>query len=192
MTNFEKTGCVLVKGFIDPTAIQTVSRYMEYAVNQNQFGSDRNLDEVSSYYKYADPLIETILYNSKEEVEGITGKRLYPTYSYARLYLQGDALDPHIDRESCEISVTVNVATVGAPWPIWMQAAGQQPMSFVLEAGDAVIYKGCDVNHWREKAKMTKLNAQFMLHYVDQNGPYANFKWDKRFGLGLPDHTRSI
>lgn len=192
MTDFEKTGCVFVKGFIDPIAIQTVSRYMEYAVNQNQFGSDKKLDKTSSYYRYADPLIETILYNSKEAVEEVTGKKLYPTYSYARLYLQGDALDPHTDRESCEISVTVNVATVGTPWPVWMKGVGQQPMSFVLQPGDAIVYKGCEVTHWREQAKMTKLNAQFMLHYVDQNGPYANFKCDKRPSIGLPDHTRSI
>lgn len=184
MIDFDNTGCVLVKGFLDSQAVQTVSRYMEYALKQNAMLRNE-CEESPSYEKYADPLAETILSNSKEHVEDITGKSLYPTYSFSRIYVKGDLLQPHVDRESCEISVTVHVATVGKPWHIWMKPRGKEPMSFELEPGDAVVYKGCEVVHWREKAVDTDLNAQFMLHYVDQNGPYAEFKLDKRASLGV-------
>jgi hypothetical protein len=184
MTDFETNSCVLVKGFIDPQGIDTISRYMEYSLGQKNFVST-DYDPTSRYFKYADPLIETVLQNSLAHLEEITGKSLYPTYSYSRVYMQGDELKPHVDRESCEVSVTVHVATKGAPWPIWMKVPGKEPMSFVLEPGDAVVYKGCEVTHWREKAVDTEINAQFMLHYVDQQGPNAAFKWDKRPALGL-------
>jgi hypothetical protein len=189
MTNFQTKGCVLLKGFLDPQATATVSRYMEYTVKQQSFSAD---DPTSKYARYADPLSETILYNSKEELEKVTGFLLHPTYSYSRVYFKGDTLKPHVDRPSCEVSVTVHIATQGDPWPVWMQIPGKEPVSFILEPGDAVVYKGCEVKHWREKAVDTELNAQIMLHYVNQNGPHASFKWDERPGLGMLSSTRSM
>jgi hypothetical protein len=189
MNNFQTNGCVLLKGFIDPQGVQTISRYMEYSLKQQTFKLD---DPTSKYARYADPLVETILYNSREELEEVTGLSLHPTYSYSRVYVKGDDLKPHVDRPSCEISVTVHIATQGAPWPIWMKTPGKEPVSFILEPGDAVAYKGCEVTHWREKAVDTEINAQIMLHYVDQNGPNAAFKWDERIGLGMPNFARSM
>lgn len=190
MTNFDEAGCVLVKGFLDPQAAQTVSRYMEYALKQNAMPRDDRV-EAPSYARYGDPLTETILFNSLQHVEEITGKELYPAYSFSRIYVQGDELKPHIDRPSCEISLTVNVATKGKLWPIWMHVPGKEPISMTLEPGDAVVYKGCEVKHWREKAVDTDVNAQFMLHYVDKNGPYSKFKYDGRSSLGMPVSSKS-
>lgn len=188
MTEFQQKSCILVKGFIDPQAVQTLSRYMEYAVKNNEY--NKLSDRWSKYARYADPLMETVLYNSKEEVEHITGLELDPTYAYARVYVKGDEMPKHTDRPSCEISITVNVATKGELWPIWMQVPGQEPISMVLEPGDAVVYKGCEVPHWREKAVNTDVTAQFMLHYVDKNGPSAGYKFDTRPSLGMPISSR--
>jgi hypothetical protein len=184
MTNFSKTKCVVVRGFLDKQAADTVSQYLENSINQRTMVKT-SCSSACSYGKYSDALIEVILKNSREHVEQITGLKLYPTYSYARVYVKGDYLDPHVDRPPCEISVTVNVASVGEPWKIWMKVPGEEPVSFILEPGDAVVYKGCEVPHWREEPVGTKLTAQFMLHYVDQNGPFVDYKWDKRPALGL-------
>ena len=180
----------VIKGFIDPDMTSTVSRYMEYAFAQGAFV--RAPDPVTtSFFIYADPLIETLLYNCRGKIEGITGKQLYPTYSYARLYFSGDALKPHTDRAACEYSVTVNVANVGESWPMWVHAPDADRQAIVLEPGDAIVYKGCEVVHWRQKAEDNKITAQFMLHYVDQNGESAKHKWDMRPSLGIPLHLRT-
>lgn len=195
MTEFQKKGCVVVKSFIDKTTIATISQYMENKLLVNSWAerkADFNYHESpSQYMSYADPLTETILKSSTGSIEQITGLELYPTYSYSRIYLKGDELTPHVDRPSCEISITINVATVGKPWPIWMKAVDQDPMKIEIEPGDAVLYKGCEVTHWRDKMIDTDINVQFMMHYVDKNGPYASYKWDKRPGLGYPLNTRS-
>ena len=190
MNEFQQNSCVLIKGFLDPQSVGIMSRYMEYALKRDHFNSGD--DPESTTYKYADPLAETILYNSREEFEEITGLSLHPTYSFSRVYMKGDELKPHVDRPACEISVTVHVATQGEPWPIWMHVPGKEPVSYTLAPGDAIVYRGCDVLHWREKAVNTKLNAQFMLHYVDQNGPNARLKWDTRPSLGLPVTTKGM
>lgn len=183
MTKFQD--CVVIKNFLDPQSVDTISRYMEYVLKQGGMYLDEG-KEVRSYARYADPLIETVLQNSLPHVEEVTGKKLSPTYSFTRVYLNSDFLAPHTDRPSCEYSVTVNVAGVGKPWPIYMKPKGKEPMAFYLDPGDAVVYKGCEVVHWREKVDGTKITAQFMLHYVDQDGPYAGRKFDGRDMLGMP------
>ena len=62
----------------------------------------------------------------------------------------------------------------GKIWPIYINNT-----DIMLEEGDAVLYRGCEVVHWREPyTEGTKL-AQAFLHYVDANGPYTEWKNDK-------------
>ena len=191
MTDFNKTGYVIVKEFLDPVAVSTVSRYMEYKLKRKDFNAGVE-EEISTYSSYADPLTETILYNAKSDIENICQLELEPTYSYTRIYMKGDQLKKHVDRPSCEISVTVNVAIDGKPWSIWCQNPGDAPVECILHPGDAVVYKGCIVEHWREPLEHANFNAQFMLHYVDKNGKNVSYKWDNRSSLGLPSNTRRI
>ena len=186
MTEFQQKGYVLIKNFLDPDSVKTISRYLEYALKRypenNQGGGKGDASAISWY---ADPLIETVLQNSNEEMEKITGYKLFPSYSFTRVYQKGEELTPHVDRPACEISVTCHIATVGNPWPVWMQAPGEEPTQYTLEPGDACVYKGCEIKHWRNPATETDINVQMMLHYVNQNGPCAAYKYDQRPGLGL-------
>jgi hypothetical protein len=127
---------------------------------------------------------------AKEKVEEVSEKELLPTYSYARIYQSGEQLKPHVDRPACEVSVTVNVATKGEFSPIYIQYGNNEVCKFVLEPGDAVVYKGCEAVHWRKPLVEDQLNVQFMLHYVDKNGPYAEHVKDKRPSYGMSEFTR--
>jgi hypothetical protein len=48
------------------------------------------------------------------------------------------------------------------------------------------VYRGCEVEHWREefRAPQGSYHVQVFLHYVDANGPYSEFKFDKRPFIG--------
>lgn len=189
---FEKHGCVLVKNFIDEQTIAVVSQYFENKIRRGEWieVADKG-DPTSRFAYYADPLIEVLLQASKEAVEDATGKGLEPTYSYSRIYQAGEKLSPHVDRPACEISVTVNVATKGEFSPVYTQYGQNDPEKHVLNPGDAVIYMGCDVMHWRQPLREGQLNVQFMLHYVDKNGPYAEYAKDKRPAYGFNSSNRS-
>jgi len=183
---FEKNGCVRVENFIDAQTIGVVSNYFENRIKRGEWLESKTLDNSTSKFSYyADPLIEVLLLASKEVVEEAVGKELLPTYSYSRVYQQGEALRPHIDRPACEISVTVNVATKGDFSPIYTQYGDNDPEKHILNPGDAVIYKGCDAMHWRRPLKEGQLNVQFMLHYVDRNGPNAIWAKDNRASYGM-------
>jgi hypothetical protein len=186
MTEFETNGYVFIKGFYNPQELDTISSYLENSLKRYPENNYALVvpDKDSLISWYADPLIEVILRNSIPEVEKATGLELDPTYSFTRVYQKGDELKPHVDRPACEISVTSHIATVGKPWPIYMKAPGKEPTVHYFEPGDACIYKGCEVTHWREKAVDTDVNVQVMLHYINKNGPNAGHKFDKRVSLG--------
>lgn len=186
---FEKYGCVQVDGFLDPLTTSTVSHYFENRIKRGEWQPNKR-DLTSRFAYYADPLVEVILKEHLPIVEEACGKTLLPTYSYARIYQAGEDLKPHIDRSSCEVSVTVSVAYKGEPNSIWMHYGNNPPSEHTLEPGSAVVYKGCEARHWRYPLKDDQLVVQFMLHYVDKNGPHADRVFDTRDSLGFDSNSR--
>ena len=144
------------------------------------------------------PIFDSLLEQLLPNFEIASGKKLYPTYAYARLYAPGEELKIHTDRPACEISATLTLGFEGSVWPIYMadhdetksveSRAGERNEPYWLknisciemDIGDAVLYRGQEKVHWRESYKEGKWQAQVFLHYVDANGPNAEWKYDKR------------
>lgn len=61
------------------------------------------------------------------------------------MYTYNSELTPHKDRPSCEISVTIMFGSDGTKWPIYMK---DTPVE--LSPGDACIYLGCEIEHYRK------------------------------------------
>ncbi len=192
MSDFQNVGYKKVESLIDAQTIETVSQYFENKIRRGEWQSNSEIieNDASKLGYYADPLIEVMLKQCQPAIEQHTGLLLEPTYSFSRVYQEEEELTPHTDRPSCEISVTINVACTGDIWPIWMQYENSDPVKFMLNPGDAVIYKGCEATHWRRKLPEGQINVQFMLHYVAKNGPYAEYKFDKREALSLDSSAR--
>jgi hypothetical protein len=138
----------------------------------------------NSFASYGHPVCEALLLTVKPIAEKVSGKRLSPTYSYSRIYWKKSILDKHTDRPSCEYSVTLCLDNNPTAWPIYM--GGKK---VTLNAGDLVVYKGCDVEHWRDPLDVDTQVTQVFLHYVDLDGPYAEWAFDKRPVLGIVKET---
>ena len=141
----------------------------------------------NTYYQYANMAMETLLLKCQPGMEKATGLKLYPAYTYARIYKKGDELKRHKDRFSCEISTTMNLA--GDDWPIYLEPSGETGKKGVkvdLKQGDMLVYSGCELEHWREKFK-GKECVQVFLHYNNRKTPGSKDNmFDKRPHLGLP------
>ena len=145
-----------------------------------------------TYSHYSDIVMETLLEKLAEPMSKETELKLIPTYSYARIYKKGDVLKRHKDRYSCEVSMTMNLG--GDSWPIYLEPSGETDKEGVkinLEPGDALIYRGCEVEHWREAFEGENC-AQVFLHYNDASGENAKENaYDRRPFLGLPNWFKS-
>ena len=94
------------------------SRY--FSPFENIIGHYENKDEQipETYSQYSNIAMETLMLKCQPEMEKVTGLKLYPAYTYARIYKKGDELKRHKDRFSCEISTTMNLG--GDDWPIYL------------------------------------------------------------------------
>jgi len=179
---FQKNGYIIVKNILDRKLCDFLSQYFWMLKMNRLTTSDPQVPESDVVYK--DCAFETLLASSHGFLCELLGVKLYPTYSYARLYSKGNELKPHLDRPSCEVSVTVCLGgEFEKIWPIYIESAGGKSIACHLSIGDALVYKGCERKHWREPFEGV-WQAQVFMHYVDANGPYAEWKFDKRPLLG--------
>lgn len=180
---FERQGYVLVKNFIPRDVAKYLFEYLKFntlAQIQSVSGSGDAQVPEALWTRYGDPAFESLMKISRYRMEDITGLKLFPTYTYSRLYRSGNSLAKHTDRDACEVSVTLKLSdTGGYNWPIWIVDS-----EIALDDGDAVIYRGCELIHWRETCggPDSYRMGQVFMHYVNQDGPCADFKFDKREG----------
>ena len=213
--SFQKNKYTVIKNVIPKVLGNFCATYLEMkAYNLNVLRAEKYITKFNEDYGsygdsqvpdtfsiYGDQAMETLFHFVKPKMEKITKLKLHETYAYARLYKKGDVLKRHKDRMSCEISTTLFLA--GDPWPIYVDPKGagntsgsqytplnNKGVKVDLNPGDMLIYKGCDLEHWREPFK-GNICAQVFLHFNDAKNPKViKNKYDTRPMLGLPSYFR--
>ena len=209
---FKKKHYLVIKNAIDPKVAEFVYNYflMKRQVAKTffdfkyispyseEYGTWTDDQIPNTYSHYSDIAMETLLLACQPKMEKLTGIKLNPTYSYARIYKMGDELKRHKDRFSCEISTTMNLG--GDEWPIYLEAkknvglpedgfpaqSDNKGQKVILQPGDMLVYKGMMLEHWREPF-IGKDCAQVFLHYNNQFSPGADDNiFDQRPHVGLP------
>lgn len=105
-------------------------------------------------------------------VSEVAGEEVLPSYAYFAGYRGGAELVRHTDREQCEFSVTllVDYDAPGGPssWPIHLETA-DGPVAIRQSPGDALVYKGRQLPHWRDVLPAGCASNSVLLHYVRQD-----------------------
>ena len=212
---YEKNKYVLIKNFISPEQANFIYNYAQIRkaravtmatskwpdYREDIDGTFRDKQVPGTYSCYADPMMETLLLQGLQGMREITGLNLAPTYSYWRLYKKGDVLKRHKDRPSCEVSTTLCLGYNNSNlkdkkkdwqkynWPMLVDKTGgfgNKGVPIHMEPGDMIVYRGCEIEHWREPF-LGQDHAQVFLHYNNIDGPYGtNCVYDGRHALGLP------
>jgi len=161
------------------------ARYISQFTTEFGVWNDQQVPE--TYSHYSDIVMETLLIKLLPIMEKNTKLKLNPNYSYARIYKKGDVLHRHKDRFSCEISTTLNLG--GDSWPIYLEPSGKEGLKGIkvdLNPGDMLVYKGNELEHWRETFEGENC-VQVFLHYnnLKTKGSKKNI-YDRRPHLGLP------
>jgi hypothetical protein len=123
MTQLQMQGYSHLSGFLAKDSCAELTEELKRIVAEGKTTRDPQcpLSEAVHGATVFDSLLEQLLPN----FEIASGKKLYPTYAYARLYAPGEELKIHTDRPACEISATLTLGFEGNPWPIYM---GDEPI----------------------------------------------------------------
>jgi len=180
----------LIKKQVYDTCLQT--RY--FSPFEQMFGYyETDKDQMpGTYSNYADVAMETLMLKCQPLMEKTTGLKLNPSYSYTRLYKKGDVLARHKDRFSCEISTTMNLG--GDSWALCLEPSGKEGLKGIkvnLKPGDMLVYRGCELEHWREPFQ-GNVCVQVFLHYNNQDTPGAKDNmFDTKMHIGLPSYFKN-
>jgi predicted 2-oxoglutarate/Fe(II)-dependent dioxygenase YbiX len=197
---FESKRYVYLKGFLDKENCKQLTQELKKDIesrgwHDNQCPTSKSIRDSMTFDKL---LVDLLPY-----FEEASGLKLLPTYAYARWYVPGEELKLHKDRPACEISATLTLDFEGENWPIYIGTPLEDKSEYEkidenglevylknetkinMDVGDAVLYRGCEMYHWREKYKEGKWQAQVFLHYVDADGPNKEWVYDKRKKLNL-------
>jgi hypothetical protein len=156
--------------------------------------------EAVEMYSYHFPPMLTLLWGLTPIAEQVSGKTLLPSYSYFRIYREGDVLRVHSDRPSCEHSMSLTLDySDGVPWNLELERSNcepslrieddfgpEAPASLVMQPGDAVVYRGVQRRHGRTVPNPNGWSAHLFLHWVERDGPYADHAFDKQAEIARP------
>ena len=173
--HFER-GYVPLAGLIHPYHLGALRRYYR---RQIRTGAFRLGDEQSAlrHVAHNDPVARFFHHQLAGVVSAAAGEPVKPSYVYFASYQGGAELERHTDREQCEFSITFCVDFTPEPlaatdWPIRLDTP--QGALIVYQAiGDALLYRGCHVPHYRKRLRQGATSSSIFFHYVrrDFSGP---------------------
>jgi hypothetical protein len=102
----------------------------------------------------------------------LAGEPVKPSYSYVSAYRGGAVLGAHVDRKQCEFTLSLLIEGEGdsaaEPWPLWFQLPSGK-IAVTQKAGDAILFRGCELPHWRERSAAEHTSTILLFHYVPQD-----------------------
>lgn len=190
-SDYELNGYAVLRELVPPAQSAAMRRYYRKYVE----GGFMPFDDAQSerYYQHNEPLARNFHLNFTKLMSLIVGKEVVPSYVYAGSYVEGSVLTPHVDREQCEFSISMQVDfrpdidRRGSPWGLFLKRPDparavrasdrhedypadsqerDQNSAVYLANGDGVIYKGCELVHYRYPLAKGCTSTSLFMHYV--------------------------
>ena len=166
---------IVLSNFIsEERALSLSSEFLKHC-EENNIEGDSQAPNSYSAYNYI-PFLE-LLCEKTTVISSAIGETVLPTYAYSRVYKNGSELTKHVDRDACEISLTLHLHG-DVTWPIWIETSSGETRCVQLNPGDAMIYLGKIAPHWREPFT-GEWYSQVFLHYVRSRGDCSYAYFDK-------------
>jgi hypothetical protein len=105
-------------------------------------------------------------------INRVTPEPVKPSYCYLSVYKSGAALKRHIDRPQCAWNVSLALdmdpeMDRTEAWPIYLEVGGRA-RDVRLGLGDAVIYRGTTIPHWRDELPQGQTATVCFYHFVPE------------------------
>lgn len=208
---YRNGGAALLRGLVSPEIAAAMTQAIAFGIAQSggrclvmpESILDKACYEASSA-SWA--VLSTFLWGMTPKIEDVVGAALLPTYSYCRVYQQGDVCRVHSDRAACEHSVSLTLAySDGVPWPLAVADTmttdaqrrqkqrgeadfGDEAYSeYAMQPGDAVVYHGIDYRHGRMMPNPNRWSVHLFMHWVAREGPHRDQQFDGRSMAGPVD-----
>jgi hypothetical protein len=169
---FAADGMAVVRGFLPAAELRAVTGYYRAQIGAGlvPFGDRQNAQR---YSVYNDPVGRFLQARYAAAFEAVAGTPLRPAFSYFFGYVRDAALAPHRDRPQAEYSISLQLDHDPAPapgtptgWPLRFTFDDGRDVAADLAPGDAVLYHGREVTHYRHALPPGQRSSVLVLEYV--------------------------
>ncbi|MDJ0521683.1 MAG: O-fucosyltransferase family protein [Planctomycetota bacterium] len=113
-------------------------------------------------------LAQVVLSRMQPVLEAWSGQRLVPEALYGvRVYREGAVLHRHVDHVDTHVvsAVLLIAQDVERPWPLVLEGEDGSRHEVVLEPGDALLYEGARMPHFRDVPLRGRSYAALFIHF---------------------------
>jgi hypothetical protein len=172
---FRTQSYAIVRQLIHPVLRGELQQYYRALVADARRSQDED-QRAQRYRLHSEPAAMFLQPQLATLVSRIAGEPVKPSYVYFTSYPAGSALPPHIDREQCEFSISLLVDYIPTPigasgWPLFLEHPNfpDGVVAADLAIGDAVVYRGRQLRHYRDRLSDGHQSSSVFLHYVRED-----------------------
>ena len=166
---------VLVRDLLHPFHLAALRRYYRKLIAARTISlGDAQVGKRFSLHN--EPMAMFFHRQLSDVVTRIAGERVKPSYVFFAAYQPGAVLKPHVDREQCQFSFSFLVDYTPepedvSPWALFVKPQGSRAAAAPahLGIGDGVLYKGCEVLHYRKALPANHFSTSLFFHFVPRN-----------------------
>jgi hypothetical protein len=162
---------VALRNLFSPLQLAHLRAYFRAVEREGYLSrSDSQVQRRRSLYR--EPLSTAIHQQLAGLVSTVTARPLRPSYSFFGVYLPGAVLEKHKDRPQCEWNLSLIWDTRpekdrARAWPIYLEVDGR-PRRVNLGMGDALLYRGTELFHWRNPQPARNFTTATFFHFVGE------------------------
>jgi hypothetical protein len=168
---FKRQAYAQLVDIISPAHQLSLKAHVKALVNSNYFGpiGDGQVDRRMAIHN--ETVTASLHHRLAKLVSLITGEKLQASYAYLGCYLGGAVLERHVDRAQCQYNLSIvfdmsdEEDNAAEPWPIYLQVKNK-PVAVNLDVGSGLLYRGTEIEHWREKLPEGHRAIVCFYHFV--------------------------
>ena len=181
-----------IQNFLKPELVEFLTNYIylckkvSETSNTNKYLEGDGQVSGAKFVTYGDIAIDSLLETYFPKIQEVWDKKLYPSFTYARIYGAGTGLDMHRDRIGSDVTCSVKLS--GPPFPFVIngeEGSAERPQHYIISQGDALVWKGNKYTHGHSD-EISDEGLHLLLICTE----YEDHMYDKRKHLGLLPETR--
>jgi hypothetical protein len=171
---FKRNAYTEITGILPSANLQQIRQHVRNLVTKNYFGPLGDGQVALRKSIHNEPVAASLHYRLTKIVSAITREKLKPSYCYMGRYFAGAVLERHVDRPQCQFNMSVILDMCDEQgndipaWPIYLESK-KKTHSVAMEIGSGLIYRGTDLEHWREALPANHIVTACFYHFVSED-----------------------
>ncbi len=171
-TQVRSQGFAVVRGLIPGSQLASLRTYLR-ALAREGYLQHGDSQVRNRQVAHNEPLCQFLHHQTWSMLSKVVEPGVKPSYCYLATYSEGARLKRHTDREQCAWNASIVLDTDPEQrgeeaWPIYLEIEGKA-VEVRLEMGDAVLYRGTEVPHWRRPLRKHRKVTACFFHYVPES-----------------------